>query len=231
MPLDHAEAVYGSDAHRELHPDENKHSEQVWKEQKEQREASFTDVLHSLTLHPLCTVWGMLVWTGTAQNALRWRPHLHRLPRYPQELNPETQSCYCWYLQQTENNCLLGWRRSKVKSSLTAIGRFGDLKQNRPSLQVSDFKTGEVHVVDIVFRFAEIICNTTEQIQFLLLIYQDCFSESLRQRILRPPSCCGQLHGVRLHYCWKNTTIRGFSTRPYRMCFHSSRSRCAAPSR
>lgn len=25
MPLDHAEAVYGSDAHRELHPEENKH--------------------------------------------------------------------------------------------------------------------------------------------------------------------------------------------------------------
>lgn len=29
MPLDHAEAVYGSVAHRELHPDGNKHSEQV----------------------------------------------------------------------------------------------------------------------------------------------------------------------------------------------------------
>lgn len=29
MPLDHAEAVYGSDAHRELHSDENKHGEQV----------------------------------------------------------------------------------------------------------------------------------------------------------------------------------------------------------
>lgn len=44
-----------------------------------------------------------------------------------------------------------------MKSPLTAVGRFGDLKQNRPSLQVSDFETGEVHVVDIVFRFAEII--------------------------------------------------------------------------
>lgn len=29
MPFDHAEAVNGSDAHRELHPDENKHDEQV----------------------------------------------------------------------------------------------------------------------------------------------------------------------------------------------------------
>ena len=28
MPLDHAEAVYGSVAHRELHTDENKHSQQ-----------------------------------------------------------------------------------------------------------------------------------------------------------------------------------------------------------
>lgn len=57
----------------------------------------------------------------------------------------------------TADNRLLGRRRSKVESSLTAIGRFGDLKQNRPCLQVSDFKTGEVHVVDIIFKFAEII--------------------------------------------------------------------------
>lgn len=29
MPLDHAEAVYGSDAHRELHTGESKHSARV----------------------------------------------------------------------------------------------------------------------------------------------------------------------------------------------------------
>lgn len=45
--------------------------------------------------------------------------------------------------------------------SLTAVRRFSDLKQHRSGLQVSDFETCEVDVVDIVLRFAKIVWNVT----------------------------------------------------------------------
>lgn len=46
---------------------------------------------------------------------------------------------------------------SQVNKSLTTIRRFGNLKQHSPCLQISDFETSEVNVVDVVFRFAKIV--------------------------------------------------------------------------
>lgn len=40
---------------------------------------------------------------------------------------------------------------------LTAVRRFGDLKQHRSRLQVPDFEACEVDVVDVVLGFAEIV--------------------------------------------------------------------------
>lgn len=51
---------------------------------------------------------------------------------------------------------------SGVNSSLTDVWRFGDLKQHRSRLQVSDFESCEVDVVDVVLRFAQIIWMETE---------------------------------------------------------------------
>lgn len=55
---------------------------------------------------------------------------------------------------KTTSTCL---PRSKFNSTVTAVGRLGDLKQNRSSLQVSDFEACEVHVVDVVLGVAEVI--------------------------------------------------------------------------
>lgn len=50
MPLDHAEAVYGSVAHRELHTGENNAVSKYEKNRRSSRkEASCTDILPSLT--------------------------------------------------------------------------------------------------------------------------------------------------------------------------------------
>lgn len=46
--------------------------------------------------------------------------------------------------------------------SLTGVRRFGDLKQHRSRLQVSDFEPREVDVVDIVLRFAQIVWMETK---------------------------------------------------------------------
>lgn len=46
---------------------------------------------------------------------------------------------------------------------LTAVGRFGDLEQHRSGLQISDFKTCEVDVVDVVLGFAKIVWNETTE--------------------------------------------------------------------
>lgn len=51
---------------------------------------------------------------------------------------------------------------SGVNSSLTDVWRFGDLKQHRSRLQVSDFESCEVDAVDIVLGFAQIVWMQTE---------------------------------------------------------------------
>lgn len=43
------------------------------------------------------------------------------------------------------------------QKSLTTVRRLGDLKQYCPRLQISDFETCKVNVVDIIFRFAKIV--------------------------------------------------------------------------
>lgn len=51
---------------------------------------------------------------------------------------------------------------SGVNLSLTDVWRFGDLKQHRSRLQVSDFESREVDAVDVVLRFAQIVWMETE---------------------------------------------------------------------
>lgn len=46
-----------------------------------------------------------------------------------------------------------------VNTSLTAVRRFGDLKQHCSSLQIPDLETCEINVEDVVFRFAQIVCD------------------------------------------------------------------------
>lgn len=47
--------------------------------------------------------------------------------------------------------------------SLTGVGRLGDLKQHRSRLQVSDFESREVDVVDVVLGFAQIVWMETKK--------------------------------------------------------------------
>lgn len=47
-------------------------------------------------------------------------------------------------------------------SSLTSVGRLGDLKQHRSRLQVSDFESRKVNVVDVVLGFAKIVWRDTK---------------------------------------------------------------------
>lgn len=55
-----------------------------------------------------------------------------------------------------------------LMKSLTTVRRFGNLKQYCPSLQVSDFETGKVNVVDVVFGFAKIICDVKYKHKLML---------------------------------------------------------------
>lgn len=50
-------------------------------------------------------------------------------------------------------------RRRRRLVSTTCVRRFGDLKQDSAGLQISDLKTYEVDVVDVVLGFAEVPCT------------------------------------------------------------------------
>lgn len=51
----------------------------------------------------------------------------------------------------------------------TCLWRFGDLKQDSAGLQISDLKTYEVDVVDVVLGFAEVPCTDDVQRSFILI--------------------------------------------------------------
>lgn len=129
------------------------------------------------SLHSRCTDgaefeerWCELVAHETARAGVGVRAIFFTLHR---SWTQTDEAALIWHLQQKEN---------KLNSSVTAVGRFGDLKQDRCSLQVSDFKASEVHVVDVVFWFAEIIWhirgNRLYSAWFLLTsnICSDCWA-------------------------------------------------------
>lgn len=51
----------------------------------------------------------------------------------------------------------------------TCVWRFGDLKQDSAGLQISDLKTYEVDVVDVVLGFAEVPCTDEGERSFILI--------------------------------------------------------------
>lgn len=53
--------------------------------------------------------------------------------------------------------CILLLLQGTVSVSLTTVGRFGDLKKHGPSLEIPDFETCEVNVVDVVLGSAQIV--------------------------------------------------------------------------
>lgn len=59
------------------------------------------------------------------------------------------------YKSQPRGHC--GQSRRRVYT--TCVWRFGDLKQDSAGLQISDLKTYEVNVVDVVLGFAEVPCK------------------------------------------------------------------------
>lgn len=50
----------------------------------------------------------------------------------------------------------------------TCMWGFGNLKQDSVALQVSDLKTYEVDVINILLRVTEVTCNNDRQVLFTL---------------------------------------------------------------
>lgn len=62
-----------------------------------------------------------------------------------------------------------GQSRRRRLVSTTCVRRFGDLKQDSAGLQISDPKTYEVDVVDVVLGFAEVPCTDDGQRSLILI--------------------------------------------------------------
>lgn len=71
------------------------------------------------------------------------------------------------YKSQPRGHCGQSSRRRLVYT--TCVWRFGNLKQDSAGLQISDLKTYEVDVVDVVLGFAEVPCKDDGQRSFILI--------------------------------------------------------------